>query len=102
MTELQRDLSKEEMKAFGWIDDNGRINDRFKTPAGGASTAVWCATSPLLEQGGGVYCEDCNIAAALPANDPSFTGVRPWAIDPDAAQRLWRLSEALLDRKFAV
>jgi len=102
MTELQRDLSLEEMKAFGWVDDSGKINDRFKTPAGGAATATWCATSPLLAAGGGVYCEDCNIAAALPADDQTFTGVRPWAIDPAAARKLWSLSETLLNTTFAV
>jgi NAD(P)-dependent dehydrogenase (short-subunit alcohol dehydrogenase family) len=102
MTELQRDLSLEEMKAFGWVDDSGKINDRFKTPAGGAATATWCATSPLLAAGGGVYCEDCNIAAALPADDQTFTGVRPWAIDPAAARKLLSLSETLLNTTFAV
>lgn len=102
MTNLQRDMSKEEIKAFGWVDDEGRPNARFKTPSGGASTSVWCATSPLLASGGGVYCEDCNIAAAVPADDTSFSGVRPWAIDPAAAARLWSLSERLLDEKFAV
>jgi NAD(P)-dependent dehydrogenase (short-subunit alcohol dehydrogenase family) len=102
MTELQRDLSQEEMKAFGWIDDAGRLNDRFKTTAGGASTSTWCATSPLLAAGGGVYCEDCNIAVATPPDDPSFAGVRPWAIDPEAAERLWLLSERLLGESFAL
>jgi NAD(P)-dependent dehydrogenase (short-subunit alcohol dehydrogenase family) len=100
MTALQRDLSAAEIKAFGWVDDEGRVNDRFKTTAGGASTSVWCATSPMLAAGGGVYCEDCNIAAAVPADDPSFAGVRPWAIDPDAAERLWTLSERLLGETF--
>ena len=100
MTALQRDLSAAEIKAFGWVDDEGRVNDRFKTVSGGASTSVWCATSPMLAAGGGVYCEDCNIAAAVPADDPSFAGVRPWAIDPDAAERLWTLSERLLGETF--
>ena len=102
MTNLQRDLSREEMLAFGWIDKDGKLNDRFKTPAGGASTAIWCATSPLLAAGGGVYCEDCNIAQAVPADDPSFAGVRPWAIDPEAARRLWSMSEKLLGETFAI
>ena len=96
MTNLQRDMSKEEIRAFGWVDDNGKLNDRFKTVAGGASTSVWCATSPLLAAGGGVYCEDCNIATAVPANDQSFAGVRLWAIDPDAAKKLWAMSEKFL------
>ncbi|HTR61811.1 MAG TPA: oxidoreductase [Candidatus Binataceae bacterium] len=102
MTNLQRDLSREEMLAFGWIDKDGKLNDRFKTPAGGASTAIWCATSPLLAAGGGVYCEDCNIAQAVPADDPGFAGVRPWAIDPEAARRLWSMSEKLLGETFAI
>jgi NAD(P)-dependent dehydrogenase (short-subunit alcohol dehydrogenase family) len=102
MTALQRDLSDAEIKAFGWVDDEGRVNERFKTPAGGASTAVWCATSPLLAAGGGVYCEDCNVAASVAADDPSFAGVRPWAIDRDAAERLWTLSEGLLGETFAL
>lgn len=102
MTELQRDLSQEEIRAFGWVDETGKVNERFKTPAGGAATAVWCATSPLLAGGGGVYCEDCNIAQLLPADDASFTGVRPWAIDPAAAKRLWEVSETLLGERFAI
>jgi NAD(P)-dependent dehydrogenase (short-subunit alcohol dehydrogenase family) len=101
MTELQRDLSQEEIRAFGWVDDQGRVNDRFKTIAGGASTAVWCATSPLLAGQGGVYCEDCDVAQAVGADDQSFAGVRPWAVDPEAAERLWSLSESLLGERFA-
>jgi NAD(P)-dependent dehydrogenase (short-subunit alcohol dehydrogenase family) len=100
MTGLQRDMSQAEMKAFGWYDDEGRLNDRFKTVSGGASTSLWCAVSPLLEAGGGVYCEDCNIAALLPDDDPGFTGVRSWAIDPVQAERLWSLSETLLGEAF--
>jgi NAD(P)-dependent dehydrogenase (short-subunit alcohol dehydrogenase family) len=100
MTELQRDMSKEEMLAMGWIDAEGRVNERFKTPAGGASTTVWCATSSLLAAGGGVYCEDCNIAEAVPADDKGFTGVRPWAIDGETAKRLWAMSEDMLGEAF--
>jgi NAD(P)-dependent dehydrogenase (short-subunit alcohol dehydrogenase family) len=100
MTELQRDLTQEEMKAMGWIDDKGRVNEVFKTPAGGAATSVWCATSPLLAEGGGVYCEDCNIAVAVPADDKGFTGIRPWAIEPEIAKRLWTMSEELLGERF--
>ena len=102
MTNLQRDMPKEEIKAFGWVDDNGNVRDGFKTPSGGASTAIWCATSPLLAAGGGVYCEDCNIAQLVSDNDPTFTGVRSWAIDPEAAKRLWTLSEKMLGESFAL
>ncbi len=101
MTNLQRDLSQEEIRAFGWVDANGKVHEAFKTPAGGAATSVWCATSTLLTKGG-VYCEDCNVAVAVPADDKGFSGVRPWAIDPDAAHKLWTLSEKLLGETFAI
>ena len=42
---------------------------------------------------GGVYCENCDIAPLLPADSDDLLGVRPWAIDPVAAERLWALSE---------
>ena len=47
----------------------------FKTPEQGAATATWCATSPQLDGMGGVYCEDCDIAAPTDAED-AVTGVR--------------------------
>jgi hypothetical protein len=50
---------------------------------------------------GGVFCEDVDIAEAVPADSLKGTGVRPWAIDPDMAERLWRLSEELTGVKFA-
>jgi len=46
-----------------------------------------------LEDRGGVYCEDCDIAIAVPADHPEPRGVRPWARDPEVAERLWRASE---------
>lgn len=101
MTDLQRFMPVEEKRAMGWIDEQGRVNERFKTTEQGAATSVWCATSPSLDGKGGVYCEDCDIAAALPASAQTFDGVRPWAIDPVIAERLWELSEKLTDVRFA-
>jgi NAD(P)-dependent dehydrogenase (short-subunit alcohol dehydrogenase family) len=100
MTELQRDMSQDEIRAFGWVDDKGKVNERFKSVAQGAATSCWAATSALLDAGGGVYCEDCNVAVALPADAKDMSGVRPWAIDPEAARKLWALSETLLGERF--
>jgi len=45
---------------------------------------------------GGVYCEECDIACALPGDDSKeLHGVRPRATDPVVAGRLWQLSEQL-------
>jgi hypothetical protein len=41
-----------------------------------------------------LYCEDCDVATAVPA-DSAGLGVRPYATDPELAERLWRLSERL-------
>jgi hypothetical protein len=67
----------------------------FKTPEQGAATSVWSATSPQLAGMGGVYCQDVDVAPILPDDSDSNVGVRPYAIDPEAAERLWALSEEL-------
>ena len=53
----------------------------MKTVEQGAATTIWCATTPQLDGMGGLYCEDCDVSPALPAE---FQGA------------LWRL--ALGDR----
>ena len=102
MTDLQRFMPDEEKRAMGWIDEHGNINDRFKSTEQGAATSVWCATSPRLEGMGGIYCEDCDVAAISDPQSTDFTGVRPWAIDPAQADRLWVLSEKMTGVPFAM
>jgi NAD(P)-dependent dehydrogenase (short-subunit alcohol dehydrogenase family) len=101
MTDLQRYMPEEEKRAMGWIDENGVVNERFKTPSQGAATSVWCAANAQLDGQGGVYCEDCDIAVAVPADDKGFSGVRPWATDPALADKLWALSERMTGVRFA-
>jgi hypothetical protein len=72
----------------------------FKTLEQGAATSVWCATSPELARMGGVYCQDCDVAEILPRDSASNVGVRSYAIDPEAAERLWAMSERLTGVKF--
>jgi NAD(P)-dependent dehydrogenase (short-subunit alcohol dehydrogenase family) len=92
LTGLQRYVPRDEQLAQGWINENGDIAEGFKTPAQGAATAVWAATSPLLEPYGGAYCQDCDIAEPAETDDMLIGGVKPWAIDAEEAARLWRLS----------
>ena len=94
MTELQRHLPREEMVAAGWMDQDGNVDARFKTPAQGAATSVWAATSPALQGMGGVYCEDCDIAEPTRTGSPEarIRGVDAHAVDPSDAARLWTLS----------
>ncbi|GGZ17612.1 SDR family NAD(P)-dependent oxidoreductase [Streptomyces nitrosporeus] len=94
LTPLQRHLPKAEMVEAGWIDEKGDLADpSFKTPAQGAATQVWAATSPRLADMGGVYCEDCDVAE--PAGEGTEGGVHAHATDPEQAARLWALSAGL-------
>ncbi len=108
ITNLGRHWSKAQMLAFGVIDEEGNpVIDpatQRKTVPQGAATQVWCATSPALADIGGVYCENVEVSAIVPpaerenfASDDSTRklGVMPHAIDPEAALRLWGLSETL-------
>lgn len=95
-TPLQRHLKREEMISAGWLDSNGVPADpTFKSVQQGAATQVWAATSAKLNDVGGLYCEDCDIAKLDESEIPSFEGVRSYAIDPDLAERLWDLSTQL-------
>lgn len=95
-TPLQRHLAQEEMVAAGWLDASGAPADpTFKTPGQGAAATVWAATSAQLDGLGGLYCEDCDVAPV--AHEATFVGVRPYAVDPGEAERLWTLSCALTE-----
>lgn len=95
-TPLQRHLTQEEMTAAGWLDAQGNPADpSFKTPAQGAATQVWAATSPQLDGLGGLYCEDCDIAVRAEEAGEPFVGVKAYATDKVEAVRLWRLSQEL-------
>ncbi|WP_335976584.1 MULTISPECIES: SDR family NAD(P)-dependent oxidoreductase [Streptomycetaceae] len=96
LTPLQRHLPRQEMVDRGWIDADGNpLNPAgFKTPEQGAATQVFAATSPQLDGKGGVYLEDCDIAAPAVPGGPR-TGVKDYAADPEQAARLWALSAEL-------
>jgi NAD(P)-dependent dehydrogenase (short-subunit alcohol dehydrogenase family) len=97
LTDLARYLTDEDFKAVGIYRENGVLKgpDWLKNIEQGAATTVWCAVSPQLNNKGGVYCEDCDIAPMAPADSKLRNGVRPWAVDKRAAEALWVLSEKL-------
>lgn len=99
-TPLQRHLTNDEMVALGWTTESGDLSDMakqmFKSPEGGAATSIWCATSTVLKGRGGVYCEDCDIADIATEESPRYQHVAPWAVDGQGAERLWEVSEKML------
>ncbi len=92
MTELGRHLQAEDLELLNAMSPSGALE--FKSVGAGAATQVFAATAPELDGSGGVYLEDCHVAATNSGD--GMEGVRPYAIDGANAERLWQLSESLL------
>jgi Dehydrogenases with different specificities (related to short-chain alcohol dehydrogenases) len=97
-TELGREASLELFRQMGFCDAEGNILPEvaasLKTIPQGAATTVWCATSPMLTDIGGVYCEDADIAE-LALDASASGGVKPYSLDEANAKHLWILSEKM-------
>jgi len=87
-TGLQRHVTEEELSRLR--AQMGSPAPSWKTAEQGAATSVLLATSPLLDGISGRYFEDCN--EALPHQPSTRTGVAPYALDQDSAERLWEVS----------
>ena len=93
MTNLQRYVTQEVKDGWQRMQDEGRAV--FKTPARGRPRR-WSPRWPRSSATGGHYLEDCNEAPTV-ANDAQVSaGVREWALDPEAAARLWDVSSDLV------
>lgn len=110
-TDLGREEPIELFKQLGTHDANGDLKPEvaatLKTIPQGAATTIWCATSPALNNIGGVYCENADIAELDMGNinhqydqPETLRGVKPYSVDRDNALRLWDLSEKLLGFQF--
>jgi hypothetical protein len=71
----------------------------WKTPQQGAATQCWAVTAPELAGRGAFYLEDCQISGTTPP--PGSLGAEAWALDSEAAKRLWSVSEETLGERFA-
>ena len=88
-TNLQRYVSDEDLARMR-AASGGSAAPSWKTPEQGAATSVLVAASPLLDGVSGRYFEDCNEAGL---NEPgSRRGVAVYALDPEAASQLWKVS----------
>jgi len=115
-TELGRNVPHEDLVKYGIFDENGNvINDPskgLKSLSQGASTTVWCATSPQLNDIGGIYCENADIAEldVLKTDDSEesidgstmMKNVMPYALEEDTVRKLWTLSEQLTGVNFHI
>jgi NAD(P)-dependent dehydrogenase (short-subunit alcohol dehydrogenase family) len=95
VTELGRHLTPEDIQ---FLQTRSR-GMQFKTVEQGAATSCFAATAPELAGRGGLYLEDCHVAAVNDAPD-ALDGVKSYALDPTNAERLWELSERLVGQRF--
>jgi NAD(P)-dependent dehydrogenase (short-subunit alcohol dehydrogenase family) len=87
-TNLQRHVSDEEIERLRAAAGGGA--SQWKTAEQGAATSVLVAASPLLDGVSGRYFEDCEEAG--PNRPGTRYGVAAYALDPEAAERLWQVS----------
>jgi NAD(P)-dependent dehydrogenase (short-subunit alcohol dehydrogenase family) len=87
-TNLQRHVTPEQIERAR--RQMGVADFTWKTPEQGAATSVLLAASPVVDGVSGVYFEDCNEAE--PHKEGTRTGIAAYAIDPEAAARLWQVS----------
>lgn len=106
-TELGREASLELFQKMGFLDADGNllpeVAAKLKTIPQGAATTVWCATSSLLDNLGGVYCEDANIAKLAEGKESIGSyGVERYSLEEKNAKRLWELSEKMTGISFNI
>ena len=92
MDRLEKQLAAEGKSSFPW-----------KTIPQGAATSAWAAVVAPAEEIGGKYCENCHVGQVVPEDieiSPTSEGVRAYALDPDAAEALWKKSEEMVGEIF--
>ncbi|HJS10525.1 SDR family NAD(P)-dependent oxidoreductase [Sphingopyxis sp.] len=96
-TEMGRDMVPADMETQK--AKTGAIPpEDFMTVDEGAATTIWSLTEPRLAGQGGLYLQDCAVAAVR--DEPDYrTGVMSYAIDPANAEELWRTAERLSGRQ---
>jgi len=92
-TSLGRSMTEDVRRRLG-VDDASASQYKWKTVEQGSATTIWAALGRELEGKGGLYLEDCHEAE--PWREGTRNGVKPYALDPASAQRLWSWSEAAI------
>jgi len=92
-TGLQRNFSTAQRASLAAAEAAGVFT--YKTTAQGAATTLVAAVAPEFAHVGGRYLDDAREAYTVPdsatlAEHPH--GVKRWALDPAAAEQLWRES----------
>jgi NAD(P)-dependent dehydrogenase (short-subunit alcohol dehydrogenase family) len=81
----------------------GKAPFQWKTVPQGAATSVWAGVVAPSDEIGGQYCENCHVGKIVPEDvtiSAISEGVRAYALDPSAAEALWKKSEELVGEPF--
>ncbi|MGO9547586.1 MAG: SDR family NAD(P)-dependent oxidoreductase [Rhodomicrobium sp.] len=107
-TELGRHLDQGQLE--GMVEQmnrqlaaEGKAPFQFKTIPQGAATSVWAGVVAPADEIGGRYCENCHVGHIVPDHltiSAISEGVRGYALDPKAAEALWKKSEELVGESF--
>lgn len=96
-TGLQRNFTTQQKESPDAAEAAGVFT--YKTIEQGAATSIVAAVAPEFAHTGGHYLDDAQEAYTVP-NDADLAqhphGVKEWALDPAAAERLWTVSTDLL------
>jgi NAD(P)-dependent dehydrogenase (short-subunit alcohol dehydrogenase family) len=101
MTNIQRHFDEAQLRFVGAVDEQGRrleVPPSWKTPQQGAATSVLLAASSHAHGVSGRYFEDCNEAVVVTEQGDGSSGVAPYALDANDADRLWDETAQLLQR----
>lgn len=82
----------------GALPADAPANSLAMTLAQGVATTLWAAITPELEGRGGLYCEDCQVAKPWSESHPRRGG-KDYALDPQSAACLWRISEEAVSQR---
>jgi NAD(P)-dependent dehydrogenase (short-subunit alcohol dehydrogenase family) len=107
-TELGRHLDRGQLEKMveqinQQLAAEGKPSFKFKTISQGAATSVWAAVVAPAGEIGGRYCENCHVGGIVPGDatiSAISEGVRSYALDPNAAEALWKKSEELVGESF--
>ncbi|MDR3615417.1 MAG: SDR family NAD(P)-dependent oxidoreductase [Candidatus Obscuribacterales bacterium] len=107
-TELGRHMGDDQLLAMvskinEQLAAGGHEPFKFKSIPQGAATSVWAGIVAGADEVGGRYCENCHVGKVV-ADDiaitPASEGVRAYALDPVAAEALWKKSEEMVGETF--
>jgi NAD(P)-dependent dehydrogenase (short-subunit alcohol dehydrogenase family) len=96
-TGLQRDFTPQQKEYLAAAEASGAFV--WKTTQQGAATTLVAAVAPEFAHTGGHYLNDGREAPTVGNDADLFTNshaVKQWALDPDAARRLWTVSLDLI------